>query len=211
VTSGSTVANTTTASDGSYTFTGLDAGHYTAEVGGDSYTTAFFTVICLGGVSTPDQDATITPELSADETRIILTWGSTPTDLDSHLTGSLYSGTAFHTYFVNKIIGTDGTDRVELDLDDMTSYGPETTTIYDQVDGVYRYSVHDFTNRSSTSSDALSNSQAQVIVYRGGEIAATFNVPTNEEGTLWTVFELDGDTITPINTMSYESDYESIQ
>ena len=53
--------------------------------------------------------------------------------------------------------------------------------------------------------------QAQVIVYRGGEIAATFNVPTNEEGTPWTVFELDGDTLTPINTMSYESDYQSIQ
>lgn len=31
-------------------------------------------------------------------------------------------------------------------------------------------------------------------------------VPANRGGTLWTVFELNGSTITPINTMSYESD-----
>jgi hypothetical protein len=31
-------------------------------------------------------------------------------------------------------------------------------------------------------------------------------VPSNQEGTLWNVFEMDGDTIMPKNTMSYESD-----
>lgn len=42
-------------------------------------------------------------------------------------------------------------------------------------------------------------------VYRGNNLIVTFNVPADQGGTLWTVFEMDGDTIIPINTMSYES------
>jgi len=34
---------------------------------------------------------------------------------------------------------------------------------------------------------------------------ATFNVPASRGGTLWTVFELNGSIITPINSISYES------
>jgi len=61
------------------------------------------------------------------------------------------------------------------------------------------------------SSTALSNSGAQLRVYRGSDLVATFNVPSNQGGTLWTVFETDGDTITPINLMSYESEPGSVQ
>ena len=64
---------------------------------------------------------------------------------------------------------------------------------------------HDYSNRHSATSYALSNSSAQVKVYRGGFHIGTFNVPTNTIGTLWTVFEMNGDTITPVNTMTNES------
>ncbi|HXX81993.1 MAG TPA: hypothetical protein VEI46_10625, partial [Thermodesulfovibrionales bacterium] len=93
------------------------------------------------------------------------------------------------------------TDAV-LDHDDTDSFGPETTTIVQQFSGVYRFYVHDFTNGGNTSSTALSNSGAQVKVYQGNTLVATFNVPTNQMGTVWTVFELNGSTITPINTIS---------
>ena len=33
----------------------------------------------------------------------------------------------------------------------------------------------------------------------------------DQGGTLWTVFELDGDTITPINIMTYESSSGSVR
>jgi len=207
VTSGPIVATTTTASDGSYAFAGLSAGHYTAEVSSEGYSTSYFTLVCIGGVSTPDQNATVTPVLSPGETRIILTWGETPSDLDSHLTGPLPDATRFHMYYplAEANDGSDWPDQVQLDLDDVTSYGPETTTILSQMDGVYRFSVHDYTNRDSTSSYALSDSWAQVRVYRGSDVVATYYVPAHEEGTLWTVFEMRWDTITPINAMSYES------
>jgi hypothetical protein len=107
--------------------------------------------------------------------------------------------------------GSPWSQYVTLDLDDVTSYGPETTTIYQQIGGVYRFSVHDYTNKESSSSTALSNSFAQVKVYRGSNLVATFNVPPNRGGTLWTVFELSGSTMTPVNKMSYESAPTSIQ
>jgi hypothetical protein len=75
--------------------------------------------------------------------------------------------------------------------------------------GTYRYSVHDYTNRGSDSSTALANSGAQVHVYRGASLVQTFNVPSGG-GTLWTVFELSGSAITPINTMSYQQSAGSV-
>ena len=36
-----------------------------------------------------------------------------------------------------------------------------------------------------------------------------FNVPSSA-GTLWTVFELNGTTVTPINQMSFESDPDRV-
>ena len=207
VTSGTVITSTATGSGGYYSVN-LNAGYYTAEASGTGYNTGYFTVICIGGTTTADQDATITPILLPGETRIILTWGETPRDLDSHLTGPLPDETRFHMYYPYTPTwggSSPWPEYVKLDLDDITSYGPETTTIYQQIPGVYRFSVHDFTNRGSSYSTALSNSGAQVRVYRGNNIIVTFNVPANQEGTLWTVFEMDGDTIIPINTMSYES------
>lgn len=96
------------------------------------------------------------------------------------------------------------TELANLDVDDVTSYGPETITIVNMTDGVYRYSVHDYTNRGSSDSKAMSNSSATVKVYKGSSLLKTFNIPTNVGGTVWTVFELNGNTITPVNQLSYE-------
>lgn len=210
VTTGTVVATATTQSGGYYSFTDLNAGNYTGEVSGSGYNTTYFTLICIGGTTTSNQDATITPILGSGETRIILTWGETPSDLDSHLTGPTPDGYGFHTYYSVQMYEYSGTTYAELDLDDTTSYGPETTTIYHQLSGVYRYSVHDYSNKDSSNSTALSNSGAKVRVYRGSDLVATFNVPTSQGGTLWTVFELSESNITPVNTMSYESDPSNI-
>jgi hypothetical protein len=45
-----------------------------------------------------------------------------------------------------------------------------------------------------------------VRVYRGSVLAATFPVPSGVPGTLWTVFTMSGGVVTPVNSMSYESD-----
>lgn len=94
-----------------------------------------------------------------------------------------------------------------LDVDDTTSYGPETITIYNPSPGVYRYAVHDYTNRGFSKSERLANSGAYVRVYKSGNAEVrTFHVPS-EPGTVWNVFDYNSETgeITAINTMDYQS------
>jgi hypothetical protein len=215
VTTGNIVASTTTSSSGTFSIANLQANQYTAEVSKSGYMTAYFTVVCIGGVTNNNQNYTLTPNLNPNEFRIILTWGASPSDLDSHLTGPKTTGDTssnsweetgrFHIYYYHRTYNYNSIKYADLDRDDRSSYGPETITIYQENIGLYRYSVHDYSNRYSSNSYALSNSSAQVKVYKGSNLLAIYNVPANQGGTLWTVFELNGDTITPINTLTYSS------
>jgi hypothetical protein len=114
-----------------------------------------------------------------DGMRIVLNWGATPADLDSHV---VYPGN--HVYF-EKQQGTDA----NLDVDDTTSYGPETITIERKHDGErYIYAVHNYTDREDTQSTSLSRSNAKVFVYVGQTLIRTYYVPANRKGNLWQVF-----------------------
>jgi len=114
-----------------------------------------------------------------DGMRVVLNWGATPSDLDSHL---VYPGN--HVYFIDK----QGAEA-NLDVDDTTSYGPETITIERKHDGErYIYAVHDYSNREDMNSTALSRSGAKVFVYVGQTLVRTYYVPANKKGNLWQVF-----------------------
>ena len=199
-TTGEISATAISGADGSFSVS-LPAGTYTAECSKEGYSTAYVTVVSMENAV--QQNITLAPRM--DGTAFILTWGENPSDIDSHFTGPKSDGSRFHVYFHNRKAYDGSTEAANLDRDDIDSYGPETVTLLEQKDGVYRYSVHDYTNRSSTNSKALSLSGAKVTVYVDGEYKTVFNVPVNTEGTIWTVFELNGTTITPINTMAYQS------
>lgn len=209
MTAGPVSASTITGANGYYTIQNLEAGSYTGEITGTGYNTNYFTAVCLGGQTNSNQNATVTPTMPEGQIRIVLTWGISPTDLDSHLFLPTPDGSRYHICYYSKTYSYNGSIYADLDLDDVTSYGPETTTIRQQVDGTYRFSVHDFTNRGSYSSYVLSNSGAQVKVYSGSTLMATYNVPANQGGTLWKVFEINGGTIIPINTLSYSYPYDA--
>ncbi len=204
-TSGTIISSISTGTTGLYTFSNIPGGNYTVEATKTGFNTTFFNVVCLGGRTTGNQNATMSPTLGSGETRIVLTWGSTPSDLDSHLTGPLSGGTRFHMYYIYDEGRSPWPSIVTLDLDDTQSYGPETTTLLTQISGIYRFSVHDYSNMGSSNSYSLSNSGAQVKVYQNSGLVATFNVPPNTGGTLWTVFEMSNNVITPKNQMSYVS------
>lgn len=208
-TSNQPIASTTTNSNGSYIFNSINAGHYTIRIAKDGYIVNKINVIALGGRTYDNQNGTLSPEMSADEWRIVLTWGSSPSDLDSHITGPISESSRFHVYYNNDSYSTDSFNA-NLDVDDTNSYGPETITLKNISDGFYRYSVHDYSNRSSSSSTALSSSGAKVLIYNGGQIIREFNVPT-EAGTLWTVFEINDNMLIEKNIMSYESSSSQIK
>ncbi len=210
-TTGNVVQTQTTGSGGYYVTGKLPAGNYCVEVTdnrsgvSDDYrfSTTLFNIKVLGGITVLNQNGYVSNGISSDEIRIVLSWGSTPSDLDSHLVGPTSGGNKFHVYYSSMHHGSDA----ELDHDDTSSYGPETVTIHNEYDGTYVYAVHDYSNRSRSNSTALANSGAKVIVYRGNNVVATYNVPTDKSGTLWTVFSYNSATqrFTTINSMSNNS------
>lgn len=205
---GDTDAVTVTDDNGQYSL-GVLEGCYTAEFSKEGYITGYANVICTS-MDNADQDGVITPVLSDDEYRIVLTWSSTPSDLDSHLSGPLSTGERFHVYYSDMSAFDNGETVATLDLDDTSSYGPETITLKKTQDGIYKYAVHDYSNRSNASSTELSMSGAKVKLYCGNTLLATYNVPINVAGNIWNVFEIEGDTVRTINTMGSKSNLSMI-
>lgn len=158
---------------------------------------------------TVKEDIYVSQAASDDQIRIKLTWGATPSDLDSHLLGPTGDGSnRFHTFYSNKAYMYNNQRYADLDLDDTSSYGPETTTIYKKsASGVYRYYIHDYSNRGSSNSTALANSGATVEVYVGSALMAKYKVPSGG-GTVWHVFDYEAGTgtLTPGGEMMYQSD-----
>lgn len=118
-----------------------------------------------------------------DGMRVVLSWGASPRDLDSHMV--FPDG---HVFFGRK----EGTDA-NLDVDNVNGYGPETITLARKRFGeAYVYSVHNYSGRLTPSLKDLSNSQAKVFVYVGQSLVRTYYVPQDKPGNLWTVFRLTG-------------------
>lgn len=204
--SGPVVGTTTTSASGGYALANVAPGTYTVRVQATGFVDGVRTGIVVGQRDVPGQDVVVSPDGTVSELRIVLTWGANPSDLDSHLTGPVAGGGRFHVYY-SASGSLNGPPWAALDVDDVTSYGPETVTIVQQLAGVYRYSVHNYSDRSSTSSTRLSTSGARVDVYRGNTLLQRYFVP-NQPGTIWTVFELEGNRVTPVNTMSYNASFD---
>ncbi len=141
--------------------------------------------------------------------RIILTWSARPLDLDAHLTGPHPQGGRFHIWHRNRIL-IEGKDF--LDRDDTDGYGPETITIYKPTRGEYLCTVHDFSNRFEANSSQLSRSGATVQLYGNNILIASYTVPRELPGNLWTVFKIDKNhALIPINTLSYVNDERNLE
>jgi len=206
------VALTNADANGVFTFTGLSAGTYRLLATASGFFFAQRTGVAVGNNSiTSGQDIVMSP-IGATEIRIVLTWGSVPSDLDSHLTGPNADATRFHVYYGARG-STTAAPFAALDIDDVSSFGPETITITQFNSGNYRYSVHDYSDRFSSTSTALGTSGARVDVYTPNGLPQSFFVP-NQPGTLWTVFEMTGTlanpVITPRNEMGLASDPTTI-
>jgi hypothetical protein len=124
--------------------------------------------------------------------RVVLSWGETPADLDSHLLGP-----AFHLFFSQQDVGS-----AVLDVDDVSAFGPETVTIRHWESGPYRYYIKNFSAGSNTMSETLAKSGAVVELYLSGRDVQVFRAPPGV-GILWHVFDYDPATelVTPVNVI----------
>ena len=198
-TSGDVVATAETDQSGRY-LVQASIGNYTATVEKDGYVTNRKNIVVMSE-SVMDQNVTMNPtgqEVENANVRVVLTWGDTPRDLDSHLLGPTIDGSDyFHVYFGDKRYEENSIKVADLDVDDTSSYGPETTSLYKKNEsGNYSFYVHDYTNGGDVSSVEMSQSGAIVEVYLDGAFYKAYPVPTGQAGVNWHVFDYDAATNT---------------
>jgi len=149
-----------------------------------------------------DADVYLAPTLVfADSWRFLLTWGATPSDLDS------YSFAPWNciAYYGNSAGCLNGTTLLDLDRDDTSGYGPETTTWSNvTVEGRYEFWVNSYSGAPFT---PAGQPRAQVDVYTtsSGIIESIRIPPTVDPAVVWwRVFRLDvctsGTVMTVANT-----------
>ncbi len=120
---------------------------------------------------------------------IKLTWGALPSDLDSYL--YLPDGTSID--FDNQG-SLSSAPFANLDVDDVSSFGPEVITLTQLMVGTYRYAVN---NYSGFSDGPISTSGARVELSLPGQSnVELFTPPSSGETSTtdyWTLFELQVD------------------
>ncbi len=197
---GAVVEAAATGSDGTYSAS-LPIGNYTMYVEKDGYISTGINIIVQPG-TTGDQNGSITPVVTGDNSRIVLTWSINPRDLDSHVEGTLTNGSPFHVYYMYKSQYDGEIEVCNLDFDDTTSYGPETITLNPTTDKPYYYYVKKYAG-----SGTVASSEAQIKMYQNGSLVRTFNVPTNlGDGDYWNVFAIKDGQLIINNTITSSPD-----
>lgn len=190
--SGEILKTLSAASGGSYELN-MPEGKYTVEVEATGFIREYFDIEVTEAQTVSNVNFTISPELKTGEVRVVLEWGATPRDLDTHAIGTSSSGVAFHISYMNRSASSGGEEIANLDVDDTDGYGPETFTLYD-VGADFTYKVVDFTN-----SGIIGSSGATVKVYLPEQSQPTvYQVPSGN-GNVWTVFSYQDGAVTLIN------------
>eukprot|EP01129_Flabellula_baltica_P017235 TRINITY_DN948_c0_g1_i1.p1 TRINITY_DN948_c0_g1~~TRINITY_DN948_c0_g1_i1.p1 ORF type:complete len:297 (+),score=52.35 TRINITY_DN948_c0_g1_i1:91-981(+) len=204
LTSGGTViSSAVTSSSGRYTLPDdIPAGTYSVSASATGYVSLSKSVEVSADITSQYADLYMSPSFGGlDSYRIVLTWGYYPSDLDSHTITSTHASTTDNNifsptfgelvqdncqlYFAKKICHFPDT-TFTLDVDDLSSFGPETTTWNAPIQcGVYEYWVNIF------SDDYYFNGyfNAIVTIYEGDTIIKTAYSPTTG-GTWWNPFTL---------------------
>ncbi len=144
-------------------------------------------------------DPCLVATVNAGGFSIKLTWGASPSDIDSHL----FTPNGDHVYFGDKG-ALAGLPFVNLDVDDTTSFGPEVVTITKLMQGTYRYVVHNYSRRNDSNISNITESPGRVELAQNGNI--TVFAPPVGEGirVWWHVFDIVVDaqctvSVTPVN------------
>lgn len=195
--------STESANDGTYTISGtVPAGSVTVIASKTGYVDGNKSVSVTANGTTSNVDIALVPTaFGSGKFVVVLTWGQNPTDLDSHLCVSTvpyevkYSATG----------DISNSPFAALDVDDTTSYGPETTTIKKNNGSAYYNGTYTFWVHKYSATSTLAASEALVKVYDDNSLVKSISVPTSGTGDYWKVFTLSGNTVTDVSTIQAAS------
>lgn len=191
------VGTTTTDGSGRYGFTSLSPGVYrlTGRLAG--YSDIEIDIAAVSGATSQVDDIVVSRTVVEGGYRIVLSWGQSPSDLDSHLLVRDEEGYEYEVRY-NQRGSNTSLPFAWLDRDDVTSYGPETITVTQSLGGSYSYAVYQYSSGGS-----LETSAARVSLFDDQGLVQTWNVPAGS-GRWWHVFDIDTATgaVVPANELS---------
>jgi len=146
-------------------------------------------------------DLAMSPVMSKDSWRAILSWGKKPRDMDTHLYWANNPGC--HVYYARRRVNCgDGIIGI-LDVDDVSSYGPETLTFKNvgkdynskinsmgpEMAPIVTYKIHNYSRRPTMAS----RDDIVVKLYNGERMVQEFKIGQDgtTSGNFWTVFSLN--------------------
>jgi len=185
----------TSGSDGAFSVTGIASGDQTIRVSASGFSDYTVDVSLQDDTNTDLGVIALSENLATGELRVVLSWGEFPSDLDLH--AWVPDGTEIAYY---SLIG----DGISLDVDDTSSFGPETITISEQQDGTYNFFVHNYSGSGSTS---IFDSGARIDVYDGDGLITSVTPDSGCDNSkdYWHVVDINGGSVTTINECSTEA------
>ena len=182
-----------TEGNGQFTFENIDAGYYTVEMISRDYTTSYSNITIAPG-SNALQTGYLSPTMSGNQYRVVLSWGENPSDLDSHLEGKHPEGSYAHVFYGNRSGSVNG-KSIYLDRDDTDSYGPETMTFDVDPESNYEFYVVWYSGYGT-----WKGSEGVVNVYNGTRHVALYPVPNVENSSgVWSIFRIRNGIFTAVN------------
>ena len=202
---------TTTDAAGAFTLASVPTGVFSITASREGYANSSGNVTIADGQTTQTVIALVALTAGDGENVVVvLSWGSTPNDLDLHVSGPDGGSGRFHAYYSNK----NPVGFVFLDLDDTSSFGPETMTVSPASDGQFVAGEYHVWVHKYSSTPAFNVSGATVTVFAGGSQLAQYSLsgaPSDEEIDIWEVthFTVDagGDVtaVSPVGAFSNAS------
>lgn len=182
--------------NGEYLLEHLPAGMQTFRVRAAGHTTYEQQIELFAG-ETATGNFAASPSLSGDDWRVVLSWGENPGDLDSHLWVPVTGG--YNEIYFSSKGNCAASPWACLDVDDTSSYGPETTTVTQTANGTYAFAVHWYAGTGT-----WAGSGAVVRIYNASGLVREFQVPADTGHTAkswWYVFDFDNGNITVHNVI----------
>jgi PKD repeat protein len=161
-------------------------GTHTVTCSAEGYTTYTNSAVVIPDGGSVTLQISLSPTLTVGQYRFVLTWGEVPSDLDSHMKTPEIEGNTYHIYYSDQGSATTA-PYVILDIDDVTSYGPETTTIYELKPGTYHYYIYNYSG-----SPEIITSNAVVQIFNDNGLLHTLQIPTSGTGLYWDICTLNG-------------------
>ncbi|MCE9884395.1 Ig-like domain-containing protein [Obesumbacterium proteus] len=197
----------TSGSDGKYAIS-IPQGSYYLKVTANGFS-PYETTLDIQAVTDQQKDFVLSPYLDGKAARIVLTWAESPSDLDSHLwVPKVGNPSSFYeVYYRDRT--PSGADA-NLDVDQTSGFGPETTTVTTMHPGVYCYVV----DRYSGSPKTYTGAKVKLYLSDGSTKEFKIEDATGSTSNMknWTVFKIDttaGQTdVKTINTLSTNTEGE---